>query len=26
MIARMHRDYIRAAWTERPAMESVGAG
>jgi succinate dehydrogenase / fumarate reductase iron-sulfur subunit len=26
MIARMHRDYIRAAWTERPAAESVGAG
>jgi succinate dehydrogenase / fumarate reductase iron-sulfur subunit len=26
MIARMHRDYIRAAWAERPAAESVGAG
>ena len=26
MIARMHADYIRAAWTDRPAVESAGAG
>jgi succinate dehydrogenase / fumarate reductase iron-sulfur subunit len=26
MIARMHRDYIRAAWSERPAAGSAGAG
>jgi succinate dehydrogenase / fumarate reductase iron-sulfur subunit len=24
MIARMHRDYIKASWLERPAVESAG--